>query len=180
MAKLNDQETIGEHHIPQKLPMKFQSACSDFFAQRRRSPVFVFAVDGAEDGLDCERVVFVKIDDVLAGLGELAGRQEFLDDLRLGVVDKLLASDLEVNNSLDLVMAVFTSLQRLGVLGDTQSQVMIVGDGDDSGSHADRFSSAVGRHYFGLSALKVWKGGRKGEKKGRRIRTGMMWRVSRG
>jgi len=63
--------------------------------------------------------VFVKVDDVFAGLGELAGCQKLLEYLRLGVVDQILASDLEVNDSLDLVMAVFTGLQRLGVLGDT-------------------------------------------------------------
>lgn len=98
---------------------KVQSTCSDFLAQGRRCPTFVFAVYSAEDGLNCERVVLIKVDDVLAGLGELAGRQKLLEYLRLGVIDQILASDLEVNDSLDLVMAVFTSLQRLGVLGDT-------------------------------------------------------------
>jgi hypothetical protein len=90
--------------------------------------------------------MFVKVDDFLASLGKLAGRQEFFEDLRLGVVDQILASDFEVNNGLDLVTTIITSLEWLGVLNDTECQVMIVGDDDDFGYSAARGCGDVGGH----------------------------------
>ena len=80
VEEFDHEETIEEHDIPQIIQTKFQSTRSDVSAQSRRFPSVIFAVDGAEDGFDCERVVFVKVDDAFAGLGELAGRQEFLED----------------------------------------------------------------------------------------------------
>lgn len=144
---------------------KVQSACSDFLAQSRQSPTFVLAVDGAENGLDCKGVVFVQVDDALASLGELAGRQEFLDDFRLRVVNQILAGNVEVNDSFDLVMAIFTSLQRFGVFSDTKSQVMTLGDSDDFGGDNVGGCSDVGLHSaFGL----LVSGGRGGGRRKRR------------
>jgi len=56
---------------------------------------------------------------------------------------------------------------------------MIVGNRNDSGSHADRFRSDVSRHHFWVVSTQSL-GGRKEGKKGRRTRTDTMWRVGKG
>jgi hypothetical protein len=48
-----------------------------------------------------------------------------------------LASDFKVNSGLDLVTIIITSLEWLGVFGDTECQVMIFGDDDNFGHVAD-------------------------------------------